>query len=329
MSEAKPSFWKRTRYALESATVRFFAFLVPLLPRFFILWLARLLGRLAFWFDKRGRTTALENIRVAFGDTLDTSAQKRIAVKSFQNFARTMLDLFWFTRLNRKNYTKYIEINFPPELEEKAREKGAIWVTPHYGNFEGTLSMGFRDFPFMIVMEAQKNPALTKVFIERRSISGHQIILQEGAVIRLLKHLKKGGHAAFLTDLTIPPGKASTAIECFGLYTCVTAVHALLAQRTDLPVIPCYFEPLKNGNYTLHLFDTLEIAEDATVQEIAQQCWDIFEPHIRKKPEFWLWMYKHWRYLPPGEEAGENYPKYANRKKGFDKMVNALKEPQN
>ena len=188
--------------------------------------------------------------------------------------------------------------------------------------------MGFRDFPFMIVMEAQKNPALTEIFIQRRSISGHQIILQEGAVIRLLKHLKKGGHAAFLTDLTIPPGKASTAIECFGLHTCVTAIHALLAQRTDLPVVPGYIEPLPNGTYTIHIFETLEIDKEATVQEIAQQCWNIFEPQVRKRPEFWLWMYKHWRYLPPGEEAGENYPQYANRKKGFDKMLKTLEKEQ-
>ena len=37
---------------------------------------------------------------------------------------------------------------------------------------------------------------------------------------------------------------------------------------------------------------------DASFQEMAQACWDQFEPFVRANPAPWLWMYKHWRYRP-------------------------------
>ena len=44
------------------------------------------------------------------------------------------------------------------------------------------------------------------------------------------------------------------------------------------------------------------------------------EKAIRAYPEGWLWMYKHWRYLP-GTERDPIYPDYANRYEPFRKMV--------
>jgi Kdo2-lipid IVA lauroyltransferase/acyltransferase len=46
----------------------------------------------------------------------------------------------------------------------------------------------------------------------------------------------------------------------------------------------------------------------------------VFEPVFREYPECWMWMYKHWRYLPPGAREGE-YPAYANRSKKFDRLL--------
>src|SRR5438093_13468864 len=41
-------------------------------------------------------------------------------------------------------------------------------------------------------------------------------------------------------------------------------------------------------------------------QQIAQACWNSFEPYVRKNPAPWLWMYKNWRYKPV--KAGRPYP---------------------
>lgn len=289
--------------------------------------LARGLGRLAYWIDARGRQTALENLRVIFGDRFDEKERRAIALESFQNFARNAVDLFWAGHLTRDNYEQFVEIQTDHmDAVEEGRETGAIWVTPHYGNFEWiAYMMGFRDFPFMIIAQDFKNPHLTQVIKECREGSGHEVIGQRRAMIKLLKHLKGRGQAAFLTDLTVKPSRAATIIRCFGRQTCVTLLHAVLAERSGLRVIPGMCFPQADGTYRIEGFAPLEFSEGESLQQIAQSCWDVFEAKILENPGPWIWMYKHWRYLP-AEADPATYPAYANRSARFDALEKQIAE---
>lgn len=256
---------------------------------------------------------------MVFGEEKSERQRRVIARRSFQYFARSMLDLFWGVNLTAENYQRYIEVEFPDAVERATQ--GGIWITPHYGNFEWiALMMGFRGTPFHVVAQDFKNPLLTEIFRKPRAHSGHEVIAQERAMIRLLKVIKRGGHAAFLSDLTVKPGKASTVVECFGLQTCVTLLHAVLVERTGVPVVAGVGIPREDGTYLMRFLEAPEIPEGASSDQIAQACWDVFEPQLREFPEPWLWMYKHWRFRPRGEE-GERYPDYANHSKAFDKVA--------
>jgi lauroyl/myristoyl acyltransferase len=103
------------------------------------------------------------------------------------------------------------------------------------------------------------------------------------------------------------------------MQTCVTFAHAWLHKRAGAPIIPTHCEPLPDGRYRLVLHPALEIAADATHQDIAQACWDRFEPVVRRNPAPWLWMYKHWRYRPAG--AIRAYPNYANESHHFRRLL--------
>jgi lauroyl/myristoyl acyltransferase len=314
------SIWKKIRYRLEWLGLAWLYFSVPLLPRKVSRALGRSLGNAAFRFDKRGRTTAIENLTLVFGEEKSSEEIEEIARDSYRSFALTVVDQFWSRRLTRENYEEFCHLDFDDmELTERVRETGAIWVTPHYSNFEWiALIMGFRDYKFTIVAQDFKNPSLTDLYKKNREVSGHEVIPQKGAIIRLMKNLKRGGHAAFLTDLNIVPSKPATAIKCFGRKTCVTAIHAELMKRTNLPVIPGICVPREDGTYDVRAFPALHFGPEDNEQTIAQACWDVFEPVIRENPAPWLWMYKHWRYLP--EPAEVSYPSYTNRSKGFDEV---------
>jgi len=51
---------------------------------------------------------------------------------------------------------------------------------------------------------------------------------------------------------------------------------------------------------------------------LAQLSWEVFERHIEKHPELWLWAYKHFRLKP--ENAAREYPFYAIANGEFEKM---------
>jgi KDO2-lipid IV(A) lauroyltransferase len=313
---------KRIRYFLETQFVRAAASIIPRLPRRLLMLAARCIGSLAYALDARGRHTALENLRAAFGTTTSASRQRTIARQAYQNFARTFIDLFWARSLTRANWQQHVQIELDdPGDENQARETGGVWVTPHFGNFElVSLVWGFRDFKFTVVAQDFKNPDLTSIFKTLREHSGHLVIPQEGAMLRLVKSLKRRGHAALLTDLNIKPGRTAAAIECFGLKTCVTTLHVTLAQRLGLAINPGICLPLSDGTYRVRIFKAIRPTPQDDPTLVAQQVWDHFENAIRLHPECWMWMYKHWRYLPAGQ-PDPAYPSYANPSGAFRKLL--------
>jgi len=102
----------------------------------------------------------------------------------------------------------------------------------------------------------------------------------------------------------------------------MTKIHAVLQKRTGYPIIPIESVPLPDGRYRTIAHPPLNFPADATEQEIAQKCWDIFEEQVRRQPEAWLWAYKHWRFVPEGENAAD-YPFYASPNADFDELMKA------
>ncbi|MEY4484920.1 MAG: hypothetical protein RL693_2372 [Verrucomicrobiota bacterium] len=317
---------KKIRYLLETAVLRAAVRLLPRFSRPVLLFLSKGVGTIAYFADYRGRATAHENLRAAFArENINRDQIRRIAIASYQTFARTFLDLFWSLSLTKENYQKHVLIDFQdPPSEKLALETGALWVTPHFGNFEMvSLAIGFRGVRFTVVAQDFKNEALTDLFTRLRQGSGHVVIPKQGAMLRLMKDLKRKGHAGLLTDLNIRPNKTATVIECFGLKTCATMLHTSLSMRLGMPVFTGLCFPLDDGRYRLQLSPPLHPRDFSTTEEFTQVIWNRFEEDIRKTPEAWLWMYKHWRYLP-GNEDDVRYPKYSNPNRLFQNMVQAL-----
>lgn len=291
------------------------------MPRHAILAFAKVVGSLAWIADFRGRTTAMENLRV-FDSNLGWWQRMQLVRRCYQNFARTFFDLFWVGSLTKDSWRQHFEIEaLDPAALDSTRNKGMIWITPHFGNFElSSLVWGFEGIRHTIVAQDFKNPSLTAIFTAARESTGHNVIPSQSAMLRLTKSLSRGSNAGFLTDLNVRPGRAAAVIDCFGLKTCVTTLHVLLAQRLKLPILPAICLPMEDGRYHVKVFAPLHISEADVPAKVAQQCWNIFEKEIRQRPELWMWMYKHWRYLP-GDSADEHYPEYANPSRAFSKLM--------
>jgi KDO2-lipid IV(A) lauroyltransferase len=318
--------WKRFRYRLEWLGLLIATKLVPALPRKGCFWLANILGALMSIFDRHGRNVALSNLEVAFGDQLSIGERRRIARKSFQYFARTMLDLLWSPRLTRENFSRYIQLqNFEETARETGPERSVIIACYHYGNFEWlSVACGFLGLTGTIIAQEFKNSLLDPIFRKIRELSGHELIPRERGIIRLYKVLRQKGRTALLVDLTVPPSQSAVGIDCFGLKTSVTSAHAWLHERTGVPIIPAHCEPLSHGRYRLVFHPKIVNTASMTYQQIAQACWNSFEPYVRRHPAPWLWMYKHWRYRP--ENAGRPYPFYSKLSAPFDEMLNVIAE---
>ena len=312
--------WKRARHRLEYAVVRLLAWGIPKLSRRAAVRAGKALGALAYRLDARGRAVSLANLEAVFGDKFGPAERERIARASYQTFARTMLDLFWAQRLTPENWTKYLRLENAERFADDVRSgRGALFAFTHLGNFEWThLAIGFAGFGGYGVQEDFKNPLLTEIFTRLRGHSGHTVVAQERSMLRFFKHLKRGGTAGPLIDLTLSPSQPSAIIDALGLKMCVTYMHAELSRRTGLPIYPLEAIPADDGTCRVIVHDPVAFPAETPPQVITQACWNVFEPIIRARPEHWMWAYKHFRYKPAG--ATRPYPFYANESKKFEKL---------
>ena len=313
--------WKRLRHRYEWLWLVIATKIIPLLPRKVCFHLGNGLGALIAKLDFAGREVARSNLQIAFGDALSAAKREQIAEQSYQHLARTMVDLLWSPRLTRDNFQRWFEVvGLHEAIAEIGPNRSYIIITVHYGNFEGAAqAMGFAGFPLLILAQEFKNSLLDPIIADLRRHSGHEITGREGGIIRMFKALKRGQPVGILSDLTLRPTQPSVAINCFGLKTCVTYAHAWLHKKTGAPIVPLHCEQLPGGRCRLVVQRKLETARDATETEIAQACWDRFEPIIRANPAQWLWMYKQWRYKPSW--ADKPYPFYANTSYYFDQLL--------
>jgi Kdo2-lipid IVA lauroyltransferase/acyltransferase len=312
---------KQLRYRLERLGLVWAAKLVPLLPRQVCRFAANSLGTLASIFDRQGRRVALSNLEAAFGNELTRQRRVRIMRASYRHFAQTALDLLWSPRLTAENFGRYIEFaNFEETARNSGPERSLIIGCFHYGNFEWlSLACGFAGITGTVIAQQFKNQQLDSIYRALRQQSGHEFIPRDRAIVRLYKVLRRKGRIALLVDLTVPPRQGAVAVNCFGLKTSLTSAHAWLHQQTGVPIILAHCEPISGGRYRVIFHPEIEITGSMTLQEIAQKCWDSFEPYVRREPGPWLWMYKHWRYKPAKPDRA--YPFYAQTWNAFDRMI--------
>jgi Kdo2-lipid IVA lauroyltransferase/acyltransferase len=133
----------------------------------------------------------------------------------------------------------------------------------------------------------------------------------------MLRILKNGGLVALLLDQNTQLNEGGVFVDFFGVPATVSAAGASLAYRTGTGIAFGFSIPDANGCYHIHLPPVInpppyrrENADQATL-ELTRQITRVYEDMIRAHPECWLWMYKRWKHIRPGDSR-ERYPFYSS-----------------
>lgn len=317
------------RRTVRSVVEMAFAYLglsiIPVLSRGTIVRMAGRLGSAGFKLSGKTRRMALANLDLAFGDSLSTEEKKNIARRSFQMLALVLLDLFWFARHTRERILKHVEVD--PSSEALRRAKPAIAVSGHFGNWEILgQAVALFDPPFLGIAAHIKNSMADRLLTRLRQGGNQRVAYREGAMREAVGVLNEGGRVGFLLDQNVLPRSGGVFVDFFGLSVPMSSAAERLAVRTGLPVILGFCVPAEAGRYTLYSPPALNPSdfagrEGAMTQAIA----GVLEQEIRMRPGCWLWMYKRWKFIPPGAERGK-FPFYSRplavseRKKKGDRI---------
>lgn len=307
---------RAARKPLETFFFRVAMYGVPLLPRRAIVGLTNFAGVATYYFATRERQTGMANLDVVFGDSKSMVEKKAILKKSFTSFARTMTDIFWFSKHTEARTKKYQ--TFIPDHGAYFEARAQIIITAHAGNWELIgLESGLRGVDVASVAAVTKNAVVDQLLNELRQKTGQTIIARQGAMRTLISRFRRNGKAAFVLDQNTSEEQGCIWVDFLGLPTPVSSAPAHLAYRTGTELIFAFSQPVGGGKYEAHtglviqppVYDK-EQDQAAVVQALTQQIVDVISAHIRRHPESWLWSYKHWRRIAPGSDPAL-YPTYS------------------
>jgi KDO2-lipid IV(A) lauroyltransferase len=266
----------------------------------------RLLATIFYYLDARHRHIADVNLRIAFPE-MPRRRRNAIARRSFQNAGMNLLEISRLDLLTPENISNLADYDETAGLNNYRaalnRGKGILYLTGHFSSWELLpTAHALHGYPLSFTTRPLDNARLEKYLRRVRESKGNTVIYKKDSARRILKELKAGRMAGVLMDQNVNPSEGIFA-DFFGLPAATSTGVALLALRTEAPVLTGYLTPQRNGRYVfkflppINMTRTGDTTEDLRVN--TQRLNGVLEQIIREQPESWLWGHKRWKNRPP------------------------------
>jgi KDO2-lipid IV(A) lauroyltransferase len=303
--------WRGVRAQLEWLPVALALKTIPRLSRRQVVGLAKVLGCVGARLDFQGRRLAVANIDYVF-PKLSPKRKRLILLGCYRNIARVLLDMFWFSRGDKERILTWVSL--PDEwLQELGNPGAKIIVTAHQGNWElaghAVVANGYK---LMSVGKDLGSAATTERLNAFRSRFGQEIVSSDGAIMPLLRTLRKGGNIALLADQYLNLNKGGIWTTFLGHPALTAPTPAFFAQRikSDVLIGVAFMQARPDGHYRAVKPLFIRPLEGETLEALTQRVSDASSQLIRRFPTQWLYAYKRWRGIPEGADP-KDFPFYA------------------
>ncbi len=269
------------------------------IPKKYIVKTGNILGSIAYLLDARHRRIARRNLQFAYPEW-QLNKIKKITLKTFQTMGVTVLEICQMTCFSKEDILQKVRIKGKENLLNTIKShKGIIMISAHIGNWEMSHLFVSIYIQKSLLVVVQNQP----VFIERiihklRTSTGNVIISKKGAMIKLVRTLRKGKIIGLLIDQGTSRGEGAD-VTFFGHNTNATYAASLLAARYNCQVLPvfCIREP--DARLTVVVEPPLKLHKTddvhADLQTNTQIMTDFVEKIVSLYPEQWLWFHKRWK----------------------------------
>jgi KDO2-lipid IV(A) lauroyltransferase len=259
-------------------------------------WLSRKIGDLLFVAGDRRRGIALDNLSIAYGDSLTIQEKERLARESMRNLVTSLMELSRIPAMLSRVEGRF-EFEGTEVLDRAfARGKGVIAVISHLGSWE---YLGFlpylRGYPCSVVVRGTSNPYISRWIERLRLATTLSPIPRKHSIRQVLSELQKNHLVAFLTDQWA--GHRAIVVDFFGKPTATTSIPARLARKTGAALVPGYCLRTAPGRYKILIKPEVSIDWDHEDWEhvVTRKLNHVLEHEIRRHPEQWIWTHRRWK----------------------------------
>lgn len=297
-----------------------FVRVIAALPGRWIPWIADRFGDLVYLVDARGRRIGHQNLSVVFGDEQPAADRRRILRGCYRHQARALTLLLHVHPLTPAKYARWADV---PDIEshpytKQVRERGAVLVSGHIGNWELLLGLRVRfpDLPpTVFVAETVPNNVINRLMTGLRAHGDVIGAMRKGGATLVTRTVQEGGIAAVLVDRNVRGRYGGIFAPFLGLPARTTPLPAWLALRNRVPLHPLLLLPTQGGRYRLWLGPDLTPGlapgtMDEQMRELTTRINHVMGSVILAWPELWNWTLARWKSRPTAEQG--RYPRYSS-----------------
>ena len=283
---------KTINYFLQFSFIRFFFFLINILPLDISINLSTLIFRTAGKLSSADKT-AIKNCKFVFPNLEDIKIRK-IVDESWNNLGITVCELIKFNKLLRKN--KVVLSGLKNIENIKKNKQQAIFISIHQSNWEFLVPMLDRqDIRIGAIYRHINNFFLDKLIlkIRKKTLKSHKNFYTpkgKKSAKEILEGVINKKNIFLLVD---QKDSAGTLINFFGKDVKTQTGFLKIARKYNLKIIPMKNIRLPDNTLEItfeHPLDHNEdsISDNAKMLEINS----IVERWIRENPENWFWQHK-------------------------------------
>lgn len=201
--------------------------------------LAFAFGELAYLTWTAKRDIAKQNFAIVLGKLATDRAVARVARRSFRNFAKYLVEIMRFPRLEIRDFERLVAVDGWEHLRGAlAMGKGLILVSIHFGNFELGGARIADEIPLNVIADELENQRLMDLLVGNRAHKNITLLSPDGAARKVLGALKRNEMVGLMMDLG-PRALAFDNVQAdfFGTPTALPAVAANLARASGAPIV--------------------------------------------------------------------------------------------
>lgn len=294
---------KALQHEIEYFFVKLFIAILNPLPLSIALKFGDLIGFLAFSVLRVRRDITMVNLKNSFGDKYSKKEYRQIGLRSYQNFAQSMIEFGLYPKLARMGLETIVDIEGKNICEEHLKTgKGAVIVSGHFGNLEmvGTALTIF-PWPIDFLVGKQHNRRVNSLMNNHRSLFGVGIIEIGLSARGVFTALKKGRWVVMLSDQNARAD--GVIINFLGRPASTPKGAAAFALKTDCPIIVAMLVRSKRGKHKLYIEGPISITssdnKDEDIRRLTQIYSDVIAKYIERYPDQWFWAHKRWKATCP------------------------------
>ena len=296
---------------LTDFALRFFSFLPEWLANF----LGRVIGFAAYRIFRFRVDIVRSQLAMAFPD-YDDATRLKIEKKFYRHLGLTAIEILRIKYLTDDHIAaRVVKKGFENVENAIQAGKGAFILTAHMGNWEMAIAnFGAQGYDTRVVVKEIKGKIGQHLAVSMREKHGVTLISRRNSIRDIFKAIKNNAGVGFVLDQNMT-AEEGVFVDFFGKSACTMPGLAIMARRTNAPVIPmsCYRD--NRGRHHLEFFPPIPweepegFSKDEIIRHNTQRYTWTLEKMIRRHPEQWLWIHKRWRTRPQSPTIVTNVAK--------------------